>query len=184
MPWKKRSMPPRPHCWCFWIRLPFYQVIKRMAPNTSKVCGARIPSGNSAGCSARSPRPKPRWKLVFGHHPIYSASPYHGDTLELQSRLLPILQAHHVQAYICGHEHDLQHLAADGVDYFVSGAGAECRESGWSSASRYSVSELGFGVVSLTADRLRVEFYDANGKLIYEVGKHLSPLTDNCTLSL
>ena len=127
---------------------------------------------------------KAAWKLVFGHHPIYSASPYHGDTLELQSRLLPILQAHHVQAYICGHEHDLQHLAADGVDYFVSGAGAECRESGWCSASRYSVCELGFSAVSLTGDRLRVEFYDANGKLIYDAGKRLSTLTDNCTLSL
>ena len=122
-------------------------------------------------------------KLVFGHHPIYSASPYHGDTLELQSRLLPILQAHHVQAYICGHEHDLQHLAADGVDYFVSGAGAECRESGWCGTSRYSVCELGFSAVSLTGDRLRVEFYDANGKLIYEIGKDLSPLTETCTLS-
>jgi tartrate-resistant acid phosphatase type 5 len=64
------------------------------------------------------------WKLVFGHHPIYSASPFHGDTFELKRRLLPILQAHHVQAYICGHEHDLQHLSVNGVDYVVSGAGA------------------------------------------------------------
>lgn len=121
---------------------------------------------------------KAAWKLVFGHHPIYSASPFHGDTFELQHRLLPILHAHHVQAYICGHEHDLQHLVTDGVDYFVSGAGAECRESGWCSYSRYSVSESGFGAVSLTEDRLRVEFYDANGKRLYDAGKRLSPPAD------
>jgi acid phosphatase len=127
---------------------------------------------------------KATWKLVFGHHPIYSASPYHGDTLELRHRLLPILQAHHVQAYICGHEHDLQHLAADGVDYFVSGAGAECRESGWRRDSRYSVSELGFSAISLTRDCLRVEFYDANGKRLYDAGKRLSPLMDTCALRL
>ena len=120
---------------------------------------------------------KAAWKLVFGHHPIYSASPFHGNTSELQHRLLPILHAHHVQAYICGHEHDLQHLTADGVDYFVSGTGAECRESGWCSDSRYSASELGFSAVSLTRDRLRVDFYDANGKRLYNAGKRLSLLT-------
>jgi acid phosphatase len=66
-----------------------------------------------------------RCKLVFGHHPVYSASPFHGDTLELQHCLLPLLQMHQVQAYICGHEHDLQHLAVDGLDYIVCGAGAD-----------------------------------------------------------
>jgi acid phosphatase len=112
-------------------------------------------------------RSKAIWKLVFGHHPIYSASPCHGDTLELRRRLLPILHAHHVQAYICGHEHDLQHLATDGIDYFVTGAGSEYRETGWRSDSRYSASELGFSAFSLTGDHLCVEFYDADAKRLY-----------------
>jgi tartrate-resistant acid phosphatase type 5 len=116
---------------------------------------------------------KASWKLVFGHHPIYSASPIHGDTVELQDRLLPILHAHHVQAYICGHEHDLQHLEADGVDYFVSGAGAECRANGLRSDSRYSISKLGFSSVSLTRDSLHVEFYDADGTCVYDASKRL-----------
>jgi hypothetical protein len=30
----------------------------------------------------------------------------------------------------------------------------------------------------LTEDRLRVEFYDANGKRLYDAGKRLSPPTD------
>jgi tartrate-resistant acid phosphatase type 5 len=127
---------------------------------------------------------KAKWKLVFGHHPIYSASPFHGNTVELQHRLLPILHAHRVQAYICGHEHDLQHLVADGIDYFVSGAGADCRESGSCGASRYSVSKLGFGAVSLTRDSLQIEFYDADGVCLYDAVKRLSPFTDSLPVSV
>lgn len=122
-------------------------------------------------------------KLVFGHHPIYSASPFHGDTLELQHRLLPMLHAHHVQAYICGHEHDLQHLEADGVDYVVCGAGAEWRETGWRDLSRCSVSTLGFSAVSLTADRLHIEFYNAQGQRLYDAGKRLGTLPKTIALT-
>lgn len=114
-----------------------------------------------------------RCKLVFGHHPVYSASPFHGDTLELQHRLLPLLQTHQAQAYICGHEHDLQHLAVDGLDYVVCGAGAEHRETGWRHDSRYSVSTLGFSTVLLTAERLRIEFYNAQGQRLYNADKRL-----------
>jgi tartrate-resistant acid phosphatase type 5 len=116
---------------------------------------------------------KARCKLVFGHHPIYSASPFHGDTLELQERLLPLLRAHHVHAYICGHEHDLQHLVADGIDYIVCGAGAEWRATGWRANSRCSVSTLGFSAVSLTSDCLHVEFYNDQGRRLYSTDKHL-----------
>src|SRR5262245_11627386 len=163
---------------------PFLSSYQANGPECIEGVRGQDPEGQLSWLQRTLAQSKAAWKLVFGHHPIYSASPYHGDTIELRNRLLPILQAHHVQAYICGHEHDLQHLAADGVDFFVSGAGAECRESGWYSRSRYSISALGFGGVLLTGDHLRVQFYDANGKLIYEVGKHLSPLTETCTLSL
>jgi hypothetical protein len=36
----------------------------------------------------------------------------------------------------------------------------------------------------LTRDCLRVEFYDANGKRLYDAGKRLSPLMDTFALSL
>lgn len=39
--------------------------------------------------------------------------------------MVPALAAHGVQAYLAGHVHNLQHsVGADGVQYFVSGAGA------------------------------------------------------------
>lgn len=56
------------------------------------------------------------WKIVAGHHPI---------SQENVKYLTPALAAHGVQAYLAGHVHNLQHnTGADGVEYFVSGAGA------------------------------------------------------------
>jgi acid phosphatase len=114
-------------------------------------------------------------KLVFGHHPIYSASPFHGDTHELQECLLPLLHEYRAQAYICGHEHDLQHLVVDGIDYIVCGAGSEWRATGWRANSRCSVSTLGFSAVSLSFDCLHVDFYNDQGRRLYSTEKRLVP---------
>lgn len=114
--------------------------------------------------------------IVFGHHPVYSASPFHGDTLELQQRLLPLLHAYPVQAYICGHEHDLQHLVVDGIDYIVCGAGSEWQATGWRAHCRCSASTLGFSAVSLTADCLHIDFYNDQARRLYSTEKALVPL--------
>ena len=108
------------------------------------------------------------WKVVIGHHPIYSGSPFHGGTPELQHLVLPILLEHAVQAYFCGHEHDLQHLCAHGLHCFLSGAASEWRETGRCAYSLFSQSTLGFTAVSLTAERLQCRFYNAQGQRIYQ----------------
>ena len=68
-----------------------------------------------------------QWKIVIGHHPIYSGGD-HGGTAELVENLLPILHEHGVQVYFNGHDHDLQHLVAGEVNLFDSGAGSQFRE--------------------------------------------------------
>ena len=57
-----------------------------------------------------------RWVIVGRHRPIFSAAPKHGDTPELKSAILPILEKHHVPVYICGHDHVMQHLKDNGMD--------------------------------------------------------------------
>lgn len=61
------------------------------------------------------------WTIVLGHHPIYSAAPGHSDTKELINQVLPILTRHHVQLYICGHDHVLQHLKHDTMNFIICG---------------------------------------------------------------
>jgi len=49
------------------------------------------------------------YKIVSGHHPIYSVG-RHGSTQCLIERLLPLLLIYKVQLYLSGHDHNLQHL--------------------------------------------------------------------------
>ena len=51
----------------------------------------------------------PSWLLVVGHYPVFSAGE-HGDTTELKTYLLPLLEKYNVDAYFCGHDHISEHL--------------------------------------------------------------------------
>ncbi len=113
---------------------------------------------------------KETWKIVCGHHPVYSTGGEHGDQPELIERLKPVLEKYHVDIYFAGHEHDLQHQKPDGssVNYFISGAGSEVRPSGPKKAmTKFSSATAGFMAVSLTATTCSVEAIDQKGKSIY-----------------
>ncbi|XP_024529679.1 purple acid phosphatase 3 [Selaginella moellendorffii] len=49
------------------------------------------------------------WKIVVGHHTMHSFG-HHGDSVELLDQILPVLEAHDVDAYINGHDHCLEHI--------------------------------------------------------------------------
>lgn len=116
---------------------------------------------------------KEPWKIVIGHHPIYSSGTKHGNTPELIEQLKPILEKHGVQAYFCGHDHDLQHQKPEGsaIDYFVSGAGSDVRDTGRMAITRFAEAVQGFATVSLTTDTMMVCFVDYQGKPIYQYSK-------------
>jgi len=62
-----------------------------------------------------------KWKIVYGHHPVYEQTDY---TVERQRQLLlPILKQYGAHVYLAGHHHTMQHWQVDGIDYVVSGAG-------------------------------------------------------------
>jgi hypothetical protein len=69
------------------------------------------------------PRTAP-WLMVCGHHPVMSCGPHHGDSTYL-APWKELFYRHGVDAYLCGHEHDLQHLREEGkpTDWLVSGGG-------------------------------------------------------------
>ena len=67
---------------------------------------------------------KADWKIVVGHHPVFSGG-MHGASWGLIRYLKPMLEEHGVRVYLNGHDHDLQHIAVDGVHYLTCGAGAE-----------------------------------------------------------
>jgi tartrate-resistant acid phosphatase type 5 len=107
------------------------------------------------------------WKLVLGHHTIYSGGSGHGDTPETTELIEPLLRKHGVQAYINGHDHDLQHIRRGGVDYLCCGAGSEVRPVQAVEGTLYCAARSGFAVLRSSLDSLSVEFRDFTGATLY-----------------
>ncbi|HUA69260.1 MAG TPA: tartrate-resistant acid phosphatase type 5 family protein [Candidatus Saccharimonadales bacterium] len=109
---------------------------------------------------------KAQWKIVLGHHPIYSGGE-HGDTPELIESILPLLQKYKVQAYFNGHDHDLQHLQAGEVNLFCSGAGSQFRPTRKTGHTKFAEACSGFTTVSLQSNKMNVSMIDNKGALVY-----------------
>ena len=109
-----------------------------------------------------------RWKVVYGHHPIYSDGNYE-DRPDLIASLLPIL-ADRVDAYFCGHDHNLQALRPQrGVRFYVAGGGgAGLYDVTPSPRSLFVGRTNGFAVVEADASRLVVKLVDGTGAVVYD----------------
>jgi hypothetical protein len=116
---------------------------------------------------------KEQWKLVFGHHPVYSASPFHGNTKEMIQHVKPIFDKYKIQFYFCGHDHDLQHLREKGgkVDYIVTGAGGEPRRDSTNAMSIFSKSLPAFSLVTFKADSMQLNFVSSKGEIVYRYSR-------------
>jgi tartrate-resistant acid phosphatase type 5 len=109
-----------------------------------------------------------RWKVVYGHHPIYSDGNYE-DRPDLIASLLPIL-ANRADAYICGHDHNLQALQPQrGVRFYIAGGGgAGLYEVTTSPRSLFVSRTNGFAVLEADSNRLVVKLVDGTGKVVYQ----------------
>jgi len=110
------------------------------------------------------------WKLVVGHHTIYSGGSGHGDTPETQELIDPLLKKHGVQAYINGHDHDLQHIRRGSVDYLCCGAGSEVRPVKAIDGTLFCAARSGFAALRCEPAALSVEFRDYTGATLYRAG--------------
>jgi predicted MPP superfamily phosphohydrolase len=107
------------------------------------------------------------WKLVYGHHPIYSHG-QHGDNAVLIAKLLPVLKGR-ADVFLAGHDHDLQHLKAeDGVHFFVSGGGgAGIRPITPGSRSIFAMSSYAFSVIDADSREFTIKYFDPTLKELY-----------------
>lgn len=107
------------------------------------------------------------WKIVIGHHPIYTGGE-HGDTPYLVEHILPLLKKYKVQAYFNGHDHDLQHLQAGAVNLFCSGGGSKPRAKIKElPQTKFAKGCSGFAAVSLQPDKMDVQMVDDKGNKLY-----------------
>jgi hypothetical protein len=80
--------------------------------------------------SALPPRSSdgPSWRIPFSHHPAFCAGPHHPNTAKMVEQLVPLFSRSGVRVAFAGHEHNFQLSEADGISYFLSGAGGKLRE--------------------------------------------------------
>ena len=105
------------------------------------------------------------WKLVFGHHAVFSGG-QHGRSPRMANWLQQRLEDYGVQAYVCGHDHDLQHIVAGhrkAPHYILTGAGSLCDRPVIDVPGTYYQKEKrpGFTIFQLFDDELQVQFIEA-----------------------
>jgi 3',5'-cyclic AMP phosphodiesterase CpdA len=109
---------------------------------------------------------KALWKIVYGHHPIYSSGVY-GTDPKMVKRFAPLFKQYGVNLYINGHEHNYERTQPiDGTVYLVTGhGGANLRTVGRSDWTAHAESEYGFSAIALYGDRLEIQGLDSSGKM-------------------
>lgn len=113
-----------------------------------------------------------KWKIVVGHHPMYSGGKRKNDkdTKDLEKLFTPIFEEYKVDAYLCGHEHDLQVIKPKNrhTVQFLSGTGCDVRPTGITEGTLFAVSEPGFMTFSITPQLILTQLVDTNGKILFK----------------
>jgi hypothetical protein len=112
------------------------------------------------------------WRLLVGHHFVYSSGSRHGaKSGQLAADLEPLIRDCGVQLYLSGHDHhqELLRVETEGKTYYqvVQGAGGghrSLRPPPQGAAQEFVRAELGFSIIEATRDRLRVAFYVCDGR--------------------
>lgn len=119
------------------------------------------------------------WRIVFFHHPPYSAGP-HGDTPAVQRELVPLFERWGVDAVFSGHDHAYERTdphsstgdPATAVLYVVTGgggAGLYARSTDQPLVVRYFARHHFVGV-ALTATTLSLQAIAEDGTVLDEFG--------------
>jgi 3',5'-cyclic AMP phosphodiesterase CpdA len=108
-----------------------------------------------------------RWKIVYGHHNIYSAGVYKVDAV-MKADVAPILKKHKVRLWINGHDHNYQRSKPiDGTTFLVCGGGGATlypvRSQSWTA---FAQSIHSFGIVEVYQDQILLTGIDSKGAII------------------
>jgi hypothetical protein len=111
-----------------------------------------------------------KWKIVIGHHPIYSIDKKHGNTPELIDKLNPLLKKYKVDAYLSGHIRNFQHLHIPGNDseYVIISSGSHARSCYSSDSTLFTNHDEGFTICSVSQHNMVFRFVNYPGETIYQ----------------
>lgn len=137
-------------------------------PNVAKVAAQHLGEKQMAWLDEELKLSKARWKFVVAHHPIYSDGGHGHEvlTMKLRERLSPLFKQRGVDAYLTGHDHDLQRAEVPGHPtlFLTSGAGSKLRPRSYEDWKPFFSSTLGFAAIQLSVTEMHGEFIDTTGK--------------------
>jgi hypothetical protein len=126
---------------------------------------------------------KATWKIVFGHHPIYTSK---GKSEWLVKKLVPLFHKYKVAAYVNGHVHVFQHVKSPKLDYFTvgstgiqgtlpvkSGGGIKHgftypTESQINTPQCANLACRGFAIMKVKGSKtMNLQFFNTRGELVY-----------------
>ncbi|WP_109832721.1 metallophosphoesterase [Reichenbachiella versicolor] len=109
------------------------------------------------------------WKIIVGHHPLYSGGKRIHSTGSIKNHLEKVLIKYNVDLYFAGHEHDLQHIhnPAYKTHHIISGAGSDIRETGKMEYTKFAAAQNGFVAASALKDKLLIRFINVKGEVIH-----------------
>ncbi|MGL4780116.1 MAG: metallophosphoesterase [Bacteroidales bacterium] len=112
-----------------------------------------------------------KWKIVMGHHPVYAQTKKNeSERTDLQKQLIPIMEKNGVNAYLCGHIHNFQHIKPQNskIEYFVNSSGSLARKVQPLKDTKYCSSEAGFMLMSFSNKTLTYYMINPDGNIIYK----------------
>jgi len=114
-----------------------------------------------------------RWIVCCAHHPFFSNGD-HGDNGELHKGWGPLFEKYGVDLYVCGHDHDLQHLEMPHEKVslvLVGGGGSSTRPMRQDKRGPFSHSAHGFGSIEFTPALLTVHILDSTGEELHSFNR-------------
>jgi len=111
-----------------------------------------------------------KWKIVYGHHPIYSSGGRHGSEVDLREIVEPMFVKYGVNVVFAGHEHFYERLKPQkGIHYFTAGGSAKLRDGdirvGPLTAKGFDT-EQSYMVVEIDGDVMRFQALSRRGKIV------------------
>ena len=111
-----------------------------------------------------------RWKIVYGHHPLYSTGSTHGSQADLRQLVEPLFIKYRVNIVFAGHEHFYERIKPqNGIAYFIQGGSAKLRRGDIQNTELRAAgldTDRSFTVAEVSGDTFHFETISRTGQLV------------------
>lgn len=108
----------------------------------------------------------PKWRIVLSHRPTYSSGS-HGDTEQVIKQILPILKKSKADFYLSGHDHHLEYIRRDNMNFLISGSAGQTSSISPGKYTVFAKSKPGFLFMDFSEGAVDISFVSRKAKVLY-----------------